>query len=138
MKKLLLLALVLLASAALAPAQTIKERPADGTQLTSAEWQFQNLKYVDLLNRQNDLLTNKTIAIWMTLGGTVFASLTAAAIQEGAQDSGTQIAFITSALTMTAGSIWLLINEFALISNQKKINNAITLRYGLDGVAIQF
>ena len=47
MKKILLLALILLAvSAAIAPAQTIKERPADGTQFTQTEWQFQNLKYV--------------------------------------------------------------------------------------------
>ena len=47
MKKILLLALILLAvSAAIAPAQTIKERPADGTPVTQTEWQFQNLKYV--------------------------------------------------------------------------------------------
>ena len=139
MKKSLLLALLLFAvSAAVAPAQTIKERPADGTQMTATEWQFQNLKYVDLLNRQNELLTNKTIAIWLTLGGSVLASVSASAIQAGSQDVGTQIAFMTSALATAVGSIWCFVNEFALISNQKKINNALTLRYGPDGIVLQF
>lgn len=138
MKKLLTFTLILLASASIASAQTIKERPADGTQLTATEWQFQNLKYVDLVNRQNDLLSNKCTALCLTLCGSFFSGITASAIQAGAQDTGIQIAFITSALTMTAGSIWFLVNEFALISNQKKINNALTLRYGPDGLALQF
>ena len=69
MKKILFLALILLACSLIAPAQTIKERSADGIQLTPTEWQFQNLKYVDLLNRQNDLLDERIIALSLTVGG---------------------------------------------------------------------
>ncbi len=138
MKKILLLALILFTSAFFASGQTIKDRYADGTQLTEDEWKFENFNYLNLLNRQNELLTNKQIAMWMTLGGTILTSLTGSLINEGAQDVGTQIAFIVSAMTMSVGSIWFVVNEFALITNQKKINNTLTLRYGPNGIALQF
>lgn len=138
MKKILFLALILLASAVIAPAQTIKERPADGTQLTPSEWQFQNLRYVDLLNRQNDLLNDRTTAICLTIGGSFLASITSSLIQGGMNDGIMATLFISSAVAAAVGSCWMLVNEFQMISNQKKINNCLTLRYGPDGVALQF
>ena len=138
MKKILFLALILLACSLIAPAQTIKERSADGTQLTPTEWQFQNLKYVDLLNRQNDLLDERIIALSLTVGGYAVTTITSNLIQNGANDGFTTTMFIAGALTTLVGGGWMIVNEFQLIKNKKKVNKCLTLRYGPDGVALQF
>lgn len=134
MKKLLLLAVFLLSTAALSNAQKINDAPPQST----TEQQFHNLKYVDLLNRQNDLLNDRVIAISLSLGGGFLTGLTASLINGGSADTFTATLYIFSLATTLVGSVWLTVNEFQLISNRKKINDNLTLRYGPDGVALQF
>lgn len=149
MKKRFLLILLLMTVAGLAGAQTIAERLpeqtptvqdrlSDGTALPNPEQQFQNMQYVDLLNRQNDLLSDRVIAISLSLGGGFLTGLTASLINGGSADTFTATLYIFSAATALVGSVWLTVNEFQLISNKKKINDNLTLRYGPDGVALQF
>ena len=149
MKKTLLLLVVLLATVVTVNAQTIKERLpeepqtaqeklAERTATTTPEQQFLNLKYVDLLNKQNDLLNERIIALSLMLGGSFLTSISASLINSGYSDGLTSTVYIFSAVTALVGSTWMIVNEFQLIGNRKKINKNLTLRYGLDGVALQF
>ena len=91
-----------------------------------------------LTTHQNDLLSDRVAAICLSVGGGFLAGLTTSLIQNGADDIFTTTLFITSTLAGVAGGVWMIVNELQLISNQKKINNALTLRYGPDGIALQF
>lgn len=149
MKKYFFLMLVLMTVAGLAGAQTIAERlPAqnptvqerlsDGTALPNPEQQFQNMQYVDLLNRQNDLLSDRVIALSLSIGGGFLSGVMTSLAQSGYTNSAVATLLVVSLTTSLVGGVWMIINEYQLISNRKKINNNLTLRYGPTGVALQF
>ena len=149
MKKYFFLMLVLMTVAGLAGAQTIAERlPAqnstvqerlsDGTALPNPEQQFQNMQYVDLLNRQNDLLSVRVIALSLSIGGGFLSGVMTSLAQSGYTNSAVATLLVVSLTTSLVGGVWMIINEYQLISNRKKINNNLTLRYGPTGVALQF
>ena len=149
MKKRFLLILLLMTVAGLAGAQTIaerlpeqtptvQERLSDGTALPNPEQQFQNMQYVNLLNRQNDLLSDRVIALSLSMGGGFLSGVMTSLAQSGYTNSAVATLLIASSATALVGGVWMIINEYQLISNRKKINNNLTLRYGPTGVALQF
>lgn len=149
MKKYFFLMLVLMTVAGLAGAQTIaerlpeqtptvQERLSDGTALPNPERKFQNIQYVELLNRQNDLLSDRVIALSLSIGGGFLSGVMASLAENGYTNSAVATLLIASSATALVGGVWMIINEYQLISNRKKINNNLTLRYGPTGVALQF
>ena len=41
-------------------------------------------------------------------------------------------------IALLTGGIWMIVNEFKMVNSQRKINDHLILRYGPNGVALQF
>ena len=145
MKKIFVAILFLLASSLLAKAQIAPGR-SPGSVLPP-EVLAQNTQYVDLLSYQNHLLKNRKTALIVSLAGAgvgVIGSMVTVASIDASGGTYTIDSPVGSALmgigsiAVTTGGIWLLINEFKLIDSQKRINEHLILRYGPDGVRLQF
>lgn len=147
MKKALLLLVALFVSAGISHAQFIKG-PADNyvTEIQSGETveptdsnaQYLNYQYLELLNRQNDILDSRCTALILTLVGGFSGSICASAIQNGNTSVGLAYGYVGSVIIELTGLVWLTVNEFSLIRNRKKINENIKLRCTGNGVALQF
>lgn len=147
MKKILLLVVALFVSAGISHAQFIKG-PSDNSiteiqagetlEPTDSNAQYLNYQYLELLNRQNDILNSRRTALILTLAGGFAGSICASAIQNGNNSVGLAYGYIGAVLTELTGLVWLTVNEFTLINNRKKINENIKLRYTGNGVALQF
>jgi hypothetical protein len=136
MKRFILtVAVCLLGISAFAQVQPGKEIPAQGQQLTISPNEYTQF---NLLAEQNKLLKARKTWHTVTVAGVgtsilglmlgVFADSDAAIILLG----------YTGALTGAVGSVGCAINQYKLISNQKKINESMMLQLNPNGVVLRF
>ena len=98
-------------------------------------------QYVEMLNRQNRLLTNRKIASCISLGGSALYLIGMNVATMDAREKPSNTGYYLAgagALAAAGGGIWLLVNEFCLINSQKKINNHLIVRYSPGGIALVF
>ena len=141
MKRLVLILVTVIASTTLMDAQVRwgngSRRDRNATELN----QYQSGQYVEMLNRQNRLLTNRKIASCISLGGSALyligMNVATMDTREKPSNTGYYLAG-AGALAAAGGGIWLLVNEFCLINSQKKINNHLIVRYSPGGIALVF
>lgn len=142
MKRIVLILVTVIASTTLMDAQVQwgngSRRDRNATELN----QYQSGLYVEMLNRQNRLLTNRKIATCISLGGSALyligMNIEAMDTQvDNPSNTGYYLAG-AGALAAAGGGIWLLVNEFCLINSQKKINNHLIVRYSPGGIALVF
>lgn len=100
---------------------------------------FEQFAFSELLKRENTLLKQRTIATIITLsGGAVTTVGMALRDNRGIiTNAGAVIGSIGLVTTVGAG-VWLIVNEFQLISTRRKINEKMVLRVTPTGVALQF
>ena len=141
MKRFVLILVTFIASTTLMDAQVQwgngSRRDRNATELN----QYQSGLYVEMLNRQNRLLTNRKIASCISLGGSALyligMNVATMDTREKPSNTGYYLAG-AGALAAAGGGIWLLVNEFCLINSQKKINNHLIVRYSPGGIALVF
>ena len=141
MKRLVLILVTVIASTTLMDAQIQwgngSRRDRNATELN----QYQSGLYVEMLNRQNRLLTNRKIASCISLGGSALyligMNVATMDTREKPSNTGYYLAG-AGALAAAGGGIWLLVNEFCLINSQKRINNHLIVRYSPGGIALVF
>ena len=141
MKRLVLILVTVIASTTLMDAQVQwgngSRRDRNATELN----QYQSGQYVEMLNRQNRLLTNRKIASCISLGGSALyligMNVATMDTREKPSNTGYYLAG-AGAVAAAGGGIWLLVNEFCLINSQKKINNHLIVRYSPGGIALVF
>ena len=137
MKRLVLILVTVIASTTLMDAQVQWgngfRRDRNATELSG--------QYVEMLNRQNRLLTNRKIASCISLGGSALyligMNVATMDTREKPSNTGYYLAG-AGAVAAAGGGIWLLVNEFCLINSQKKINNHLIVRYSPGGIALVF
>ena len=141
MKRFVLILVTVIASTTLMDAQIQwgngSRRDRNATELN----QYQSGLYVEMLNRQNRLLTNRKIASCISLGGSALyligMNVATMDTREKPSNTGYYLAG-AGAVAAAGGGIWLLVNEFGLINSQKKINNHLIVRYSPGGIALVF
>ena len=141
MKRFVLILVTVIASTTLMDAQVQwgngSRRDRNATELN----QYQSGLYVEMLNRQNRLLTNRKIASCISLGGSALyligMNVATMDIREKPSNTGYYLAG-AGAVAAAGGGIWLLVNEFCLINSQKRINNHLIVRYSPGGIALVF
>ena len=141
MKRLVLILVTVIASTTLMDAQIQwgngSRRDRNATELN----QYQSGLYVEMLNRQNRLLTNRKIASCISLGGSALyligMNVATMDTREKPSNTGYYLAG-AGAVAAAGGGIWLLVNEFCLINSQKRINNHLIVRYSPGGIALVF
>ncbi len=141
MKRLVLILVTVIASTTLMDAQVQwgngSRRDRNATELN----QYQSGLYVEMLNRQNRLLTNRKIASCISLGGSALyligMNVATMDTREKPSNTGYYLAG-AGAVAAAGGGIWLLVNEFCLINSQKRINNHLIVRYSPGGIALVF
>lgn len=112
---------------------------------------FSNLSFnkpietdLDLLSYKNTLLTQRKVALIITLSGSTVGVVGASMMFLGMTDPSDVMSeigkgiMIGGGIVAAAGGIWCVINEFNLMNCERKINDALTLRFGPTGIAIQF
>lgn len=147
MKKVLLALVALVASAVLSNAQIAPGRGMN----RSAEVTALNTQYADLLSYQNHLLKNRKTAMIVTLSGLgvcVTSGVLGASVAQYEYSSGkvvsvdypvaAAVGVIVGECALLTGGIWMIVNEFKMVNSQRKINDHLILRYGPNGVALQF
>ncbi len=141
MKRFVLILVTVIASTTLMDAQVQwgngSRRDRNATELN----QYQSGLYVEMLNRQNRLLTNRKIASCISLGGSALyligMNVATMDTREKPSNTGYYLAG-AGAVAAAGGGIWLLVNEFCLINSQKRINNHLIVRYSPGGIALVF
>ncbi len=141
MKRFVLILVTVIASTTLMDAQIQwgngSRRDRNATELN----QYQSGQYVEMLNRQNRLLTNRKIATCISLGGSALyligMNVATMDTREKPSNTGYYLAG-AGAVAAAGGGIWLLVNEFCLINSQKRINNHLIVRYSPGGIALVF
>ena len=100
---------------------------------------FEQFAFSELLKRENTLLKQRTIATIITLSGGVVTTV-GMVLRDGRGNITNAGAVLGSiGLVTTAGAgVWLIVNEFQLISTRRKINEKMVLRVTPAGVALQF
>ena len=148
MKKVLLALVALVASAVLSNAQIAPGRGMN----RSAEVTALNTQYADLLSYQNHLLKNRKTAMIVTLSGlgvcVTSGVLGVAGVTFQYNSRGdvemvdvpvaATVGIVAGELAFLTGGIWMIVNEFKMVNSQRKINDHLILRYGPNGVALQF
>ena len=82
-----------------------------------------------LLSQENEQLSQRTIAMILSLSGGAVTAVGAAQMDEYGYLTPTGKAFAAVGLiTASVGEVWLIVNEFQLISTRKKINHYTQLR----------
>ena len=96
---------------------------------------------IDLLAYQNRLLNQRKSALIIGVSGMSVAAI-GGVVSFAATDTNTKIVgsriSIGGVVIASIGGLWFIVNEFQMINTQKKLNKAMTLRYGPDGIALQF
>jgi hypothetical protein len=141
MKRFVLILVTVITSTTLMDAQIQwgngSRRDRNATELN----QYQSGLYVEMLNRQNRLLTNRKIASCISLGGSALyligMNVATMDTREKPSNTGYYLAG-AGAVAAAGGGIWLLVNEFCLINSQKRINNHLIVRYSPGGIALVF
>ena len=141
MKRFVLILVTVIASTTLMDAQIQwgngSRRDRNATELN----QYQSGQYVEMLNRQNRLLTNRKIATCISLGGSALYLIGMNVATMDAREKPSNTGYYLAgagAVAAAGGGIWLLVNEFCLINSQKRINNHLIVRYSPGGIALVF
>ena len=150
MKKILLAIVMFALFAPVMSAQVRPGAPSPGTSgldtqhswpdfTSAADIDWAN-RYTILLEDQNSLLQQRKAATILTLAGGLVGGLGAVMVQNttGAVSPGMTIMCVTGGVAAFSGSIWLLVNGFQMINNEKKINDHLILRCTPGGVALEF
>ena len=118
--------------------ENLPERPVTFTDSDQAV-AFEQFAFSELLKRENCLLKQRSIATIITLSGGVVTTV-GMVLRDGRGNITNAGAVIGSiGLVTTAGAgVWLIVNEFQLISTRRKINEKMVLRVTPTGVALQF
>ncbi len=100
---------------------------------------FEQYVFSELLNRENRLLKQRSIATIVTLSGGALATIGFSLRDQNNRISsaGSVIGGLGLAATFGSG-IWLIVNEFQLISTRRKINEKTVLRVTPTGVTLHF
>ena len=100
---------------------------------------MQNVEINNLLERENRLLSQRNAALITTLSAsavsTVFLSFRDSRNQI---PTACQVIGTTGAIISMASAVWLVVNEFQLISTRKKINSSMQVRLFPNGLKIEF
>ena len=100
---------------------------------------FEQFEFSELLKRENSLLKQRSIATIITLSGGVVTTVGMALRDERGNITNTGAVLGSIGLVTTTGAgVWLIVNEFQLISTRRKINEKMILRVTPAGVALQF
>ena len=137
MKRLVLILVTVIASTTLMDAQ-VQWGNGSRRDRNAAELSGQ---YVEMLNRQNRLLTNRKIASCISLGGSALYLIGMNVATMDAREKPSNTGYYLAgagAVAAAGGGIWLLVNEFCLINSQKRINNHLIVRYSPGGIALVF
>lgn len=96
-------------------------------------------QYYFLLDQQNHLLKNRKTALTLTLVGSAVTSLsTLTADSNGELSKGGAIMALAGSITTLVGGVWLIVNEYQLISSQRRINDHLMLQVKPNGLALSF
>ena len=139
MKKILVTLIVLTVAVLSASAQKAVTKTAAAA--PSVTLSPQDLDYLGLLNKQNQLLKQRQTALIIGLSGSAFASAcytTLRYIDGKALQQVFGIGFYVGAATALAGGVWGIVNEVQLINNKRKINDNLILKVNPNGIALQF
>lgn len=100
---------------------------------------FEQYVFSELLNRENRLLKQRSIATIVTLSGGALATIGFSLRDQNnnISSAGSVIGGLGLAATFGSG-IWLIVNEFQLISTRRKINEKTVLRVTPTGVTLHF
>lgn len=146
MKKFIISILALCAIATTAAAQfpvndNIPEKSASEKQLSTGNQvnTYEQYEFTGLLERENNLLNQRRIAfIGYLSGGAVAAiGLTLRSDYGKLSTGGTAMVTVGTLASLGAG-IWLVVNEFQLISTRKKINDKLMLSVSPTGLSLHF
>ena len=142
MKKILILFAFLLIAVPKMNAQVRPEIQKDHPGFANAQGIEWNTQHAMLLDTQNRLLDGvKTATIISLAGGFVggigSSMVTLSAAEGNTSPAGTALVLVGGSAA-AVGGVWLLINEFKLINNQKQINDHLKLRLNPGGVALEF
>ena len=92
-----------------------------------------------LLERENSLLGQRRIATIISLSGSVVTSVGLSLRDQNNRITQTGTVIGSVGLLATLGSgVWLIVNEFQLISTRRKINEKTLLRVTPTGVSLHF
>ena len=118
--------------------ENLPERPVTFTDSDQAV-AFEQFAFSELLKRENSLLKQRSIATIITLSGGVVTTV-GMVLRDGRGNITNAGAVLGSiGLVTTAGAgVWLIVNEFQLISTRRKINEKMALRVTPSGVSLQF
>jgi len=97
---------------------------------------MEDFNYAALLQRQDKLLGRRKSALIVTASGLGTTLAGAIVLQEVDSYAGGYI-YLTGLLASGTGLIWLIVNEFNLIDNKRKING-MKLAAIPGGVALKF
>ena len=118
--------------------ESLPDRPVTFTGSDQAV-AFEQFEFSELLKRENSLLKQRTIATIITLSGGVVTTVGMALRDERGNITNTGAVLGSIGLLSTTGAgVWLIVNEFQLISTRRKINEKMILRVTPAGVALQF
>ena len=118
--------------------ESLPDRPVTFTGSDQAV-AFEQFEFSELLKRENSLLKQRSIATIITLSGGVVTTVGMALRDERGNITNTGAVLGSIGLVTTTGAgVWLIVNEFQLISTRRKINEKMILRVTPAGVALQF
>ena len=118
--------------------ESLPDRPVTFTDSDQAV-AFEQFEFSELLKRENSLLKQRSIATIITLSGSVVTSVGMVLRDERGNITNTGAVLGSIGLLSTTGAgVWLIVNEFQLISTRRKINEKMVLRVTPAGVALQF
>lgn len=142
MKKILVIFALLLISIPKMSAQVRPESQKDMPGFATAQEIDWTTRYSLLLDNQNKLLQNRKIATIVGLaggfvGGIGSTMISVSATEGEASPAGTAMVLV-GGTAAAVGGVWLLVNEFKLINNQRQINDHLKLRLTPGGVALEF
>ena len=118
--------------------ESLPDRPVTFTGSDQAV-AFEQFEFSELLKCENSLLKQRSIATIITLSGGVVTTVGMALRDERGNITNTGAVLGSIGLVTTTGAgVWLIVNEFQLISTRRKINEKMVLRVTPAGVALQF
>ena len=102
-------------------------------------YNFQNAEINKLLEQENRLLTHRSTATIVSLSGSVVTTIgISIRNSNGTINNAGQIIATIGAFTTAGAAIWLLVNEFKLISTRRKINSYMQIVLFPTGLKVEF
>ena len=147
MKRIITFLSILVLATMAAGAQTIDKR-SDETKTYAKNYadnrpfsktDINDIELSNLMIQESKLLNNRKVALILSLSGTAVGA-TAYAIRndKGGHSQGIKALGYVGLATAAAGGIWLIVNEFQLISVRKDINDHMQVRIDPTGFKINF